>query len=267
LRAFRAGARALFATLFPSDCRLCGSLLETTSRLPVCLACLAEIGPIEERVCGICGERLVAELPDEVCGMCRRATPPFARARAYGSYDGRLRALIHLLKYEQVHPAAAYLGELLAAPLDAAARESGAAIVVPVPLYRGKRRERGFNQAEAIVRHAFQFLPPGALRLEKGILERTRDTASQTGLTRHQRRENVRGAFRVRRPEKIAGQAVILVDDVLTTGATAAECTRVLLRAGAERVQVVTLARVLRHQAELGISLARPAAAGAAVGA
>ena len=266
MRAFRAGTRALFATLFPSDCRLCGSLLETTSRLPVCPACLADIHAIATPVCVICGERLEAELPDDICGMCRRAAPPFARARAYGSYDGRLRELIHLLKYEQVHPAAEYLGGLLAAPLQAAARDSGADVLVPVPLYRRKRRERGFNQTEAVLRRALKFLP-ATLRLETGVLVRTRDTASQTGLTRHQRRANVRGAFAVRKPESIAGRTVILVDDVMTTGTTAAECTRVLLRAGAERVQVVTLARVLRQQAELGVSLPRPAETVAAVGA
>jgi ComF family protein len=264
LRVFRAAGRALFATLFPSDCRLCGSLLETTSRLPVCPECLAGIHPIEGRVCVICGERLVGEVPDEICGMCRRATPPFARARAYGSYDGRLREMIHLLKYEHVHPAAEYLGELLAVPLDAAARESGAEVIIPVPLYRGKRRERGFNQTEAVVREALKFLRSSGLRMQTDVLERTRNTASQTGLTRHQRRANVRGAFRVRKPEKIAGRTVLLVDDVMTTGTTAAECTRVLLRAGVERVQVVTLARVLRH--ETGFRLQQPAEAAAAVG-
>lgn len=263
----RAGAHALFATLFPSDCRLCGSLLETTSRLPVCAGCLAAVEPTLDRVCVICGERLLAEVPDSICGMCRRATPPFARARAYGSYDGRLRELIHLLKYEHVHPAAAYLGELLVRPLDAAAHESGAEVIVPVPLYRGKRRERGFNQAEAIVGHAMRFLRSTGLRVEAGVLERIRDTVSQTGLSRHQRRANVRGAFRVRRAGKIAGRTVILVDDVMTTGTTAAECARMLLRAGAERVQVVTVARVLRRQAEIAIAPARPEVDAAAVGA
>lgn len=264
MRLFRAAGQALFATLFPSDCRLCGTLLETASRLPVCSDCLSEVHPIEERVCVVCGERLVAEAPDDICGMCQRAGPPFARARAYGSYDGRLREMIHLLKYEHVHPAAELLGELLAVPLANAVRESGVEVIVPVPLYRSKRRERGFNQVEAMLRHAAKFLPAG-VRLEGGALERTRNTASQTGLTRHQRRANVRGAFRVRRPETVAGRTVVLVDDVMTTGTTAAECSRVLLRAGAERVQVVTLARVLRR--EVGISLHQPEEAAAAVGA
>ena len=113
-------AESLFATLFPSDCRLCGSPLINISRLPVCPPCLSDIRPIAGGVCSRCGERVLSpyavggDAGETRCGLCRRMEPPFARAVAYGSYDGGLRELIHLLKYEQVRPAATVLGRMLA---------------------------------------------------------------------------------------------------------------------------------------------------------
>jgi predicted amidophosphoribosyltransferase len=268
-------AESLFATLFPSDCRLCGAALTEVSRLPVCFVCVGSIHRIAAKTCAVCGE-LVARAeggPDEVrCGLCQRARLPFAKAVAYGSYDGALRGLIHLLKYERVRPAADALGRLLAeamAGLKLAATEK-AVVVVPVPLARGRERQRGFNQAEEIARAAVKHwgrrgavagetktaqarapVPhgPSMMELNTSALRRTRETQSQTGLTRHQRRANLRGAFVAARPEEIAGREIILVDDVYTTGTTAYECARVLRRAGAAEVYVATAARVLKGEA------------------
>jgi predicted amidophosphoribosyltransferase len=110
-------------------------------------------------------------------------------------------------------------------------------------------RQRGFNQAEEIACAALKDLNSGQLRLSAGTLRRQRATESQTGLTPHQRRENVRGAFVVAGREQLADRDVLLVDDVFTTGTTAAECARVLRRAGAKRVLVATVARVLKQEA------------------
>jgi ComF family protein len=116
-----------------------------------------------------------------------------------------------------------------------------------VPLYPGKRRQRGFNQAELIAQVALRAPVAGQrFQLASGILARVRDTHSQIGLTSHQRRENLRGAFAVTQPQQIAGREVVLVDDVYTTGTTASECARVLRRAGASRVWVATVARTLK---------------------
>ena len=118
--------------------------------------------------------------------------------------------------------------------------------MVPVPLHSSKLRQRGFNQAELIARAALRSADWRNLRLETKALVRSRETVSQAGLTRHQRRQNIRGAFRVRKPDLVRGRNILLVDDVFTTGATVSECARVLLRAGAQSVQVATVARALK---------------------
>jgi ComF family protein len=185
---------------------------------------------------------------------------PFDRAVAYGSYEGSLRELIHLLKYNGVRPAANVLGQLLAETLAALepdfeqlSFEHPPILVIPVPLYKGKRRQRGFNQAELIARAALRLRPASEhMQIVPDILVRTRDTASQIGLTSHQRRANLRGAFSVARAAEVTGRQVILVDDVYTTGATATECAHVLRRAGASNVRVATVARTLKMASNYG---------------
>ncbi len=210
-------------------------------------------------VCARCGERLfspyaVDGLESEPrCGLCRRIEPAFSRAVAYGSYEGGLRELIHLLKYGRVRPAAGVLGRMLAeaiATLEPLFSADGVA-VVPVPLHRAKFRERGFNQAELIARAALKLSPSRErLHLCTGAFERKRETPSQIGLTSHQRRENLRGAFAVTQPEAVKGREVLIVDDVYTTGATVSECAKVLRRAGATKVWVATVARTLKVSAQ-----------------
>jgi len=254
-------ADALFTTLFPSDCRLCGSPLVNISRLPVCDDCLSAMPPIAGELCSTCGERLAGSLAsvqsEALCGLCRRLEPPYVKATAYGSYEGGLRELIHLLKYDHVHPAAKVLGRMLAeAVVDLQPLFGDAELcVVPVPLHARKFRERSFNQAELIARAAVKLMTEtGRFRLCPNILERCRETESQIGLSRHQRRENMRGAFTVAKPGEIAGRDVLLVDDVMTTGTTVSECARVLRRAGASKVYVATVARTLKAEAQ-GVKL------------
>jgi ComF family protein len=128
--------------------------------------------------------------------------------------------------------------------------------VVPVPLHKRKQAQRGFNQAEMMARSALKHLArPKRFDLCTGVLVRRRETDSQIGLTRHQRRENMRGAFAVSDPARLLNSDVLLVDDVYTTGTTASECARVLLRAGAARVWVVTVARTLKLGISVGIAL------------
>ncbi len=189
------------------------------------------------------------------CRLCQHVPPPFERAVAYGSYDGTLRELIHLLKFDQVRPVARVLGGMLADSIAALepALPPGIIAVVPVPLHARKQAQRGFNQAEVIARAALKRLSrretgfePARFAVCGNVLVRQRATGSQIGLTRHQRRQNLRGAFAVKDATPIANRDVLLVDDVYTTGATASECARVLRRAGAAHVWVATVARTLR---------------------
>jgi len=249
-------AQGLFSVLFPSDCRICGLPLLNLSRLPVCTDCLAGIVAIGGQVCSICGEKVLSSYaqPDPEgmlrCPVCRRVERPFLRAVAYGSYDGGLRELIHMLKYNGVRPAANVLGRMLAEAIAKLEGEfaQGTVLVVPVPLFKGKRRQRGFNQAEVVARAALKAFPgEERLRLETGLLLRTRATQSQIGLTSHQRQENMRGAFAVSHAAEVKGHDVILVDDVYTTGTTVTECARILRKAGASRIWVATVARTLKH--------------------
>ncbi|MGA9306617.1 MAG: ComF family protein [Candidatus Sulfotelmatobacter sp.] len=252
-------AASLFAVLFPSDCRICQTPLVRISRLPVCQECLDAMHAIGGGVCAICGERLFSSYAvagaagEPRCGLCRRIEPPFARAAAYGSYETGLRELIHLLKYGGVRPAANVLGRMLAEAIATLEPElpADSVAVIPVPLHRTKLRQRGFNQAELIARAAMKIRPRrDRLHLCAGVLARRRDTASQIGLTSHQRRENLRGAFAVAQPELVKGREVLVVDDVYTTGATVSECSKVLLRAGATKVWVATVARTLKISAQ-----------------
>jgi ComF family protein len=219
--------------------------------------------PIAGGVCTVCGERLfspyaLADSVNEVqnvqsefrCGMCRRIEPVFARAMAYGSYEGGLRELIHLLKYGGVRPAANVLGRMLAEAIGGMEADfpPEGVTVIPVPLHRKRFRQRGFNQAELIARAAMKNTRPD--RLRPAALARTRETESQIGLTSHQRRANLRGAFAVAELEAVKGREVLVVDDVYTTGSTVSECARVLRRAGATRVWVATVARTLKISAQ-----------------
>jgi ComF family protein len=260
-------AATLFFTFFPADCRICGSPLIQVSRLPVCSNCLDALHPLQGSYCAVCGAGM--NLPAQIAGreadrndhdgsnnndearclLCQRVDPPYERAVAYGSYEGELRDLIHLLKFQQVRTAAAVLGWALARTIANLERVMpvGRIAVVPVPLYKRKQAQRGFNQAEMIARDALKELSrPLRFELCTGILLRQRETASQIGLTSHQRRENMRGAFAVRDTTRIVKRDILLVDDVVTTGTTVSECARVLLRAGAARVWVATVARTLK---------------------
>jgi ComF family protein len=192
---------------------------------------------------------------DGCCHGCREFEPEFDRAVSFGEYAGVLRGLIHLLKYDGILPAAPALGRLLAEAVAQLGRDDGATpLLVPVPLHSSKRSERGFNQAELIVRSAAKHLPT---RPEIAtVLKRQRATHSQVGLTREERVANMRGAFRVTDPERVKGRKVIIVDDVMTTGTTVSECARVLKKAGAGRVWAATAARTLK-EATLRVTVER----------
>ncbi len=186
-----------------------------------------------------------------LCRACRLAPPPFVRAVSYGLYQGRMREAIHALKYDRLHPAAEGLGGMLAQGIAQLAGEAPAEmLVVPVPLHRSKYAQRGFNQSRSLAVEALKFLhhshPQWRLTLAPSTLMRLRATDTQAGLTPRQRRLNVRGAFSVSDPSLVSAKHILLVDDILTTGATARAAAQTLLKAGAASVWVATLARAQR---------------------
>lgn len=183
------------------------------------------------------------------CALCREETFNFDGARSYGLYAGNLRTAILQLKFQRRERLGKKLGELLSSVWGRveAAYPNELPVVVPVPLHPSRQRERGFNQAEllalglsrGVARAGRSAIP----RIETHCLRRTRPTAPQTGLSWRARQQNVRGVFSVVRPECVREQVVVLVDDVMTTGATLSACAGTLKGAGARVVFALTLAR------------------------
>ncbi|HXY40248.1 MAG TPA: double zinc ribbon domain-containing protein [Vicinamibacteria bacterium] len=227
----------LLAVVFPSACPGCGALLAHPGAGPLCEACWRALPRHRAAACG-CGLPL---LPGAACcGRCRRGRQPFAAGASLGPYEGSLRVLLHQLKYAGRRRAAARLAALLLEEEPVVRLLQTSEVLVPVPLHPRRLRERGFNQsaliAEALaLRCGCRFCPDA--------LVRRRDTAPQAGLTAKQRRGNVQGAFVVRRRAGVCGKVVTLVDDVVTTGATAQACARALLEAGAAELRLLTAAR------------------------
>jgi len=245
--------RGLLATLFPGDCRICQSSLFSISRLPVCTSCIESIKPILLARCNVCGNLLAsadAAFGDARCATCAVEEPAFERAVNYGAYAGVLRQLIHILKYERVRSAAVPLGRLTA---EACVQLEGdidveELLLIPVPSHKARTRSRGFNQAELIARAAQRGIEHAIgrrLTLDLTSLQRVRFVESQVALSAEERRRQVRGAFNVTSRDRIKGREILLIDDVLTTGATASECARELRHAGASRIWVATPARAL----------------------
>jgi len=181
------------------------------------------------------------ESPTHLCAACRDREPPFDRARSAVVYEGVAASAIHLMKYQRRRLLARPLGALLLPLLEELEPVDG---VIPVPLHVQRLREREFNQALVLAQVVCR--ARGWPLWWEG-LERTRPTRAQVGLDAAERRRNVRRAFLVRKPAAVEGKRILLIDDVMTTGSTVHECARVLKRAGANHVQVVTVARQLRE--------------------
>ena len=220
-------------------CAACRAPLLRPLASPVCDACWCGLPRLTEPLCAGCGDQLPGwRAVTSLCARCRRAPRAFANARSAGRYDGSLRDIVHAFKYEK--------RRVLAAPLAALMREAGAELlggadaVVPVPLHPWRLWQRGFNQADDLARH----LGPPVWR----ILRRRRHGPPQASLPAGRRHANVRDAYalgHLARYRDIRACTVVLVDDVMTTGATMEACARVLVEEGARRVGALTVARAV----------------------
>ena len=231
-------ALATLDLLFPAICPLCASRLEAGRREPVCGPCWVSFARLTPPLCAVCGRPGSSESADE-CPTCRETVLSFDYARAAASYGGAVREAIHGLKLGGRRSLARPLGDLVVELCMRGPADFPDALV-PVPLARSRERERGFNQAELLADRVGEAC---GLRVRPRWLERLRATPPQTDLTASERRANVAGAF-VAAPA-VAGRHVVVIDDVVTTGATVGECARALRAAGARRVGVVSVARVL----------------------
>jgi ComF family protein len=182
------------------------------------------------------------------CALCRSGLRGFDAAYSFGAYEGVLRELIHLYKYGKVRTLARPLSGLLAQALP---RDEAFDAAVPVPLYWRRRLQRGFNQAELLARGLSRRTGVPVVR----ALGRLRPTPAQAGLSNSARRQNVSQAFRAR---GVQGKRILLIDDVMTTGATAASCAAALKQAGARRVSLLTVARVDRRMEAWRLTADRP---------
>lgn len=235
----------LASVLFAAPCRICDQTLTNASRIPICEGCLAGFKRIVDSMCQCCGRPFVsaaaAESVQPLCRLCRVNFYAFDRARSFATYDDALSEAIVLLKYEQVTRLGSWFADRLAEIVFQAAEDWKADIVVPVPLHVERQRERGYNQAELIARPLAKRLN---LKLDPRLLVRTKPRPAQLVLSRTEHWKSVRGAYATREGRKVDNLRVLLVDDVLTTGATLDACARALKRAGAGVILGLTVGRV-----------------------
>ena len=217
----------------------------------LCAQCLVDLIPVESPLCNCCGIPFTSRQgEDHLCGACLASGNQIGIARAALIYNEITTEVIHSFKYRGKIQLADPLGELLLTAFMFFWDIDGIDIVLPVPLHPGRLRQRGFNQAYLLIRkwprlaaRHWNDLP--SIRIERDLLTRTRPTAPQTALGRGQRAENIKDAFDLTRPEVVNGKVILLIDDVYTTGATVNECGRLLLKHGARKVDVLTLARAI----------------------
>jgi ComF family protein len=254
-----AASDALVSVFYPAGCQLCDQLLTRAGRVPICDHCLASFPALPASVCEICGAPSAAPFSSPAqpplslddssralrgCFQCQGRTYSFDRARSYAAYEGRLIRAIVLLKFERIEPLASWFAMRLAA----VAKQQGlhADVVVPVPLHRQREKERGYNQAGLIARPLARRM---GLPYRAVLLTRTKPRPDKHILTMAERWESVRGAFATRPGIQVDNLCVLLIDDVLTTGATLDACGRALLQAGAKSVIGLTIARAVKHPA------------------
>lgn len=242
VRAAAAGlARLAGLLVFPSFCKICREPLDRPGEKIVCGACLGGLRPRHGPVCPVCGRFEDGPGAGHLCRRCLERSPAFSRHRSCGVYGGALKDIVLLFKYRKYAPLSRPLARFASSCLgEEAELWDGVECLVPVPLHPSRRRDRGFNQARLLARG---LAAPRGLPVLSGALVKVRNAPAQAGLKAADRERNVGGVYAVRRPERVRGRTLLLVDDVTTTGATVRECARVLMKAGAKDVRAITIAQ------------------------
>lgn len=235
----------LLDIIYPRYCFVCNKSLHDEESIYICKTCLENIKDIDIKRCNKCGFKMAPGVISSRngCFECKNANLRFDRGFFVSDYDGPLKSLIHQYKYNKQEFLAKLLGDLSINHLLPQDIIPEIDIVVPVPLHWRKKMERGFNQSELIAK---RICKKQDMPFSKNNLCRIKYTLSQIKLTRSQRQTNVSGAFRVKQPKMFYKKRVLLVDDVLTTGITASECSKTLKKAGVRKVYLFALARAKR---------------------
>ncbi len=221
------------AWLWPQSCHLCGDGPLGLDKA-LCSACLRDL-PWNTHCCSVCALPLVH---DAICGQCLRKPPPYHRALASFSYRDPVSHIVHGLKFGRRLYYGRFLGEALAETVAQAEHLVMPNLLIPMPLHRKRMNERGYNQAYEIARPVARLL---GCSIAKGVVVRTGETKEQSQLNALQRRHNLKNAFTVTGP--IKGLHIVIIDDVMTTGATVGELARALIYKGARRIDVWLAAR------------------------
>ncbi len=219
---------------YPIRCLKCDRLTNTF----LCDECLSYVELIAPPICGKCGK------PSEyrLCHTCRTREFHFDRVRSSGPFQGILREAIHALKYNKLQSVSVPLIKLLTQTYSAGGLGKEFDMILPVPIHRSRMLERGFNQSELLAHGLAGHL---GIPLETGVLYKAINTPHQVDLSPELRMINVRGSFGINNPEKVMARRILVIDDVVTTGATLDEAARALICAGAKSVSGYTLARSL----------------------
>jgi len=234
-------------------------MLDTSARIPICRSCLASLQSLRGPCCTRCGRPFASSVAIEVenlplCHVCRRSLYDFDFARSYGPYTAPMAGAIMLLKYQEVRPLATWFATGLQETFNRHREMCQADVVVPVPAHALRLRERGYNHAELIAKPLARSL---GLPCRSYLLVRSRPRPDKLRLTLRERWRSVRGAYTIRQGLRVDNLRVLLVDDVLTTGATLDACSRTLRKAGAAKVVALTVARAIPHGEEAGFESLR----------
>ncbi|WP_372846135.1 ComF family protein [Pontiella sp.] len=237
---FDRAKRAFLDMVYPRNCVGCGRSSPETFRF-ICWDCWSDAAKVEPPFCGLCGDPVAGAVDHGfICFSCSAKKPAFDGARSAARYEGVVGEALRQLKYEKAIWLAPDLAEILRHCLMAEYPGQTFDLIVPVPLYHVRRRARGYNQSAVLAQELAKRI---GCQTIPSMLRRIRPTATQTNLTAPMRLSNVHNAFQSRREKWLAGRRVLLVDDVMTTGATVNACAKALKQGGAMSVHVLTVAR------------------------